>query len=913
MSRKTKTRKGREKKKFTAILVSHTHWDREWYSSLYVFRKRLVKMVDNLLATLENEPKFTRFTLDGQVIPIEDYLEVRPEHEVDIRKYVKEGRIAIGPSYVLPDNFLVSGEAHIRNLLLGMRIAEELGKVMKVGYFPDAFGQISQMPQILRGFGIDTAVFTRGVGNEGDRLNSEFIWRAPDGTSSVLAHWLVLSYGNLVNVSPNLGFAFNYVTRVANMLKKKATTNNVLLMNGSDHLEAQPHIPLVVDYVNKNSPDWEVRIGSPTDYFELIKAGEPSLQVFEGEFRSSKFHPVLTGVTSTRVYLKQANVETQTLLEKWVEPFDVWAWSLGERHNQGLIWQAWKLVLQCHPHDSICGCGIDWIHDDMMRRFGSAQHLGTPVLNNDLSLIASRINLGRDDYAIVVFNPLNWSRTDVVETTIFAKKSTDQFEIADPDGKPATFDVIGERMIGRTYSRKYKEKVLDVVILAEDVPPCGYKTYQIRSAYAGREGRKSGLVVHNDSTVENEFFKIKIQENGSITLTDKRSGTVYEDLSILQDGGEVGDEYNYDPPKQDKIYTSRDTEAHVTILERGLARCTLKVEYNLTLPASATEDRKTRASNLVSCPVTCYISLHANVPRVDFKLEFENNAKDHRLRVLFPTGIRCDHSYADQAFHVIRRPLELPSSKGWVELPVPTQPMQSFASAGDGKKGIAVATRGLQEYEVAEDGVVAVTLLRCVGWLSQEELSIRPGAGPIISTPGAQCLGKHIFHYSVVPYSGTWETAKVYLQALQHQTPMKTVQVVEHEFAVAGELVIVPGEFTEPVTKRTAQLTPTLPLLISFLSVEPNNILLSAVKRAEDGNGIIVRVYNTTDEKVEGKLRTYVEPRRCIPVNMREEPLKEEMKTMSKRKLGISFEAPPFRIRTFKLVFPGVRPTKRER
>jgi len=913
MSSKTKTKKEREKKKSTAILVSHTHWDREWYSSLYVFRMRLVKMVDSLLAILASDPKFTCFTFDGQVIPIEDYLEVRPEREDDIRKYVKEGRIAIGPSYVLPDNFLISGEAHIRNLLLGMRLAEEFGKVMRVGYIPDAFGQIAQMPQILNGFGIDSAVFERGVGNEGDTLKSEFTWRAPDGMSSVLTHWLVLSYSNLENITTNLDDAFHYVTQGANMLKAKATTSNVLLMNGSDHREAQPHIPRVVDYVNKKSPDWDIIIGTPFDYLELVKKCKPSLQLFDGEFRGSKFHPVLTGVTSARTYLKQANVETQTLLEKWVEPFDAWAWSLGERHNHGLIWQAWKLTLQCHPHDSICGCGIDWIHDEMMKRFGSAQHLGESVLKNDLSLIASKINLKDEDYGIVVFNPLNWSRTDVVKTTILGNISSDQFELIGPDGKPAIFKVLSKRMIGRTYSNTYKEKAFDVTFLAEDVPSCGYKTYRIRPVNRVREEHGSGLIVQEDNSAENEFFKIKIQENGSVTLTDKRNGMIYKDLNTLDDGGDTGDEYNYDQPKQDRTFSSKELKSEITVVENGPARCTLKVEYDFLLPVAAAEDRKTRLNSLISCPTTCYISLYAKVPRVDFKLEFENNAKDHRLRVLFPTGIGCDSSFADQAFHVIKRQVQLPDSEGWVELPVPTQPMQSFALVGDADKGVTVATRGLQEYEVTKEGVISITLLRCVGWLSQQDLSIRPAAGPIIPAPGAQCQGKQTFFYSVIPYVGNWEKAKVYLQAMQHQAPMKTVQVVEHEFAFMGEQVVVPGEFTEPLIQKTKSSSLALPLKLSFLSVEPDNILLSAVKRAEDGNGVIVRVYNTTNQNVKGKLRIYVEPRKVIAVNIREEPSEGESTTLSKHKQEISFEAPPFRIRTFRLAFPKVHPKKPEK
>jgi mannosylglycerate hydrolase len=900
-------------KKLRAILVPHTHWDREWYSPFQVFRTRLVKMMDNLLSVLANDPKFTCFTMDGQVIPIEDYLEVRPEREQELRKCVREGRIVIGPSYILPDNFLVSGEAHIRNLLLGMRLAENYGRVSKVGYMPDAFGQIAQMPQILKGCGIDTAVFTRGVGDEGEKLKSEFIWRAPDGQTSVLTHWLVCHYANLKNVSTNMSSALGYTARAINLLKNKATTRNVLLMNGNDHVEAQPHIPKVVENVNRTFPDVDVKMGTFSDYFQLVKAENPSLQTYEGEFRGSKYEAVLTGVTSARTYMKQTNVETETLLEQWAEPFDAWAWSLGEKHNHGLIWQAWKYTLQCHPHDSICGCGIDAIHDEMMGRFASAQLLGGSILKNDLSMIASRINLDNDDYAIVVFNPLNWSRTDVVKTTIFARKSTDEFDLIDSDGKPVAFGILNERVIGRTYSAEYHERVFDISFLAEDVPACGYKTYRIKrltkeEAEQKGERRESSLSSYVENAIENEYFKVKVEESGSITFTDKTTETTYRDFNTLEDGGDVGDEYNYDPPREERLFSNNNLKAEVKLFEVGPARLTLRVEYELQLPANATVDRKTRSSQLVPCHVTYYVSLCAKVPRVDFKLEFNNNAKEHRLRVLFPTAIASDHVYADQAFHVIKRPIAMPQGKNWLEPPAPTHAMQSFVSLSDGQKGLTVATRGLMEYEVTKDGTIAVTLLRCVGMLSQEKLSTRPAAGPLIPTPGAQCQGKRFFDYAVIAHKGTWEDSKAYLQAMQHKIPMRTAQVVDHEFAVLGDQAIIPGEFTEPVAKAAASPSSSLPLNHSFLSVEPDNIIVSAIKRAEDGSGIIVRVYNTTNEKVTGILRFPTRMKEVVPVNMREEPLTDSKKQGHEGHRNaeeVPFGAHPFRVHTFKLIVPS--------
>ena len=231
------------------IVVPHTHWDREWYQTFQQFRMRLVRALDRLLDILDRDPHFSNFMLDGQTIVLDDYLEVRPEQEERLKRHTRSGRIAVGPWYLQPDEFLVSGESLERNLQIGLQRAAEFGEPMRVGYVPDCFGHIAQMPQILRGFDIHSAVFWRGVG--ADAQKSEFYWTAPDGTRVLVVHLAdSRGYSNaaVMPLSPQ-----EFTTRVelltANLLPK-VTTSTLLFMNGSDHQEPQDRLPTAIEAAN---------------------------------------------------------------------------------------------------------------------------------------------------------------------------------------------------------------------------------------------------------------------------------------------------------------------------------------------------------------------------------------------------------------------------------------------------------------------------------------------------------------------------------------------------------------------------------------------------------------------------------------------------------------------------------------
>ena len=459
------------------ILVPHTHWDREWYQTFQQFRIRLVRTVDKLLNILNRDPKFNYFMLDGQTIVLEDYLEVRPEQEERLKKYTRSGRILVGPWYLQPDEFLVSGESLVRNLQIGLRQAAEYGEPMRVGYVPDCFGHIAQLPQILRGFGIDNAVFWRGVGEEAHK--SEFYWAAPDGTQVLVIHLAdTVGYSNasLMPLNPE-----EFVTRVEILtapLLSKATTNTLLFMNGSDHLEPQDGLPETIEAANKLlahiNPEHEkiltrfghheqngkvshfdninVRIGTLPQYIEAVRQqierspGTP-LQTLSGEMRSSQYSHLLPAVLSTRMWIKQQNTATEHMLERWMEPLTAWAWKLGAPYPKGLVKLAWKYLLQNHPHDSICGCSIDQVHRENSVRFAQSQQISENLITQAMQYLASvtdthtpfhaqgnRPHADHEALPIVVFNPAPGPRTEAVQIVAQLPGSLKNAVIVDESG-----------------------------------------------------------------------------------------------------------------------------------------------------------------------------------------------------------------------------------------------------------------------------------------------------------------------------------------------------------------------------------------------------------------------------------------------------------------------------------------------
>ena len=854
-------------------IVSHTHWDREWYLTLEEYRIKLVDLVDHLLDVLEKDPEYKYFMLDGQTVVLEDYLEIKPQNKERLKKLIARGRLLIGPWYILPDEFLVSAESHIRNLLLGDKICREFGGKMEVGYLPDSFGHIAQMPQILKGFGIESAVIWRGVGKEVKK--TEFIWQAPDG-SKVLTVYLPFGYCTGAALSSEVDDCKRRIKSMGEKLSPLATTDLLLLMNGCDHLEPQPQLPRLITEVNKKMDSAELVHSSLPIFFKELREKVCELPVYRKEWRSGERAIIVTGTLSSRMYLKQWNKKVQILLEKWVEPFSSFAYLAGKPYPSSLIWHAWRYLLKNHPHDSICGCGVDEVHEEMVTRFKKAQQVGERLYSQAINYLVANIDMANNEVNLVVFNPLPNRRTDIVEATVeldseLTRRTDWQagqlieikerekvgplpplLRVYDEENKeiPSVIEKVERvekiKCASDDLPRVYRTTSCHLTLLARDVPGLGYRTYRIKPSHEKVKEKKP-----EELKLENEYLKVTPNlKSGTLDIYDKETKISYQNCNLFVDGGDAGDEYTYSPPYEDRLISSAEAKSEIKWEAFSSVRSTLRIEIHLELPESLSKDRKKRSSKTIDCPITGYVSLYPGVKRVDVKTVVENKAKDHRLRVMFPAEIETDTSYAEGHFQVVSRKISSPETTGWMEKSHGISPQQNFVDINNQDLGLTIANRGLPEYEIVEEdqqSIIALTLLRCVGWLSQDGLLTRKGhAAWPLPTPGAQCLGIHTFHYSLIPHGGDWQRARTFMEAESFNTPMRCWQTKSHRGKLPGKM--------------------------SLVEIKPESLILSALKKAEEGEAIILRLYNTVPQTMEGSLSFFFPLKEAYLAGLNERP-----------------------------------------
>jgi len=830
------------KKSYRAFIVPHTHWDREWYQTFQQFRIRLIDLINNLIDILKKDKTFSDFIMDGQTIILEDYLEVHPEKREILKKYITEGRIHVGPWYILPDEFLVSSESIVRNLLLGHKIAFEFGRVMKVGYIPDPFGHISQMPQILRGFGIDNIIFWRGIEYDQSQGN-EFIWQGPDGTELFAVHLPKVGYCNAMSLPEDVEQAYKLIKEAIEDLLSRETSKSLLLLNGVDHLEAQPHIPRLAKELNKSFTDIEIKQGNLKEYIDYAKETiKPNLNRVTGEFRSGKDTPIIQSVYSSRMYIKQANERCETLLENWVEPTASLAWMLGKDYPQSLIWTSWKWLLKNHPHDSICGCSIDQVHEEMITRFNWSRQIAQEVINKNLDYITGKIKidyLNKEELALVVFNPLPYSIDENVKARIkFTKEiNFNRVKVLTTEGEEIPNQLKGygldHKIIFNPFdSPKFPEvNYADISFTVKDIPACGYKTFIIKAVNEVRVSKEYETDIRTGiDYIENKYYKVIAEkDNGTVTIVDKLNNKEFKNFNRFVDGGDAGDEYTYSPPLNDEIIVSRLN--NLSILEVGPSEAVLKISGKMMLPVGLKSDRKSRKNKKVECSVESEIKLYSEVQRIEFNTKFDNRASDHRLRVEFPTAIKTDYVYVNGHFDVVKRFIKLSDGEGWRERCFKTAHNSGFVDINNKEYGLAVLNLGLPEYEIfPENNTIALTLLRCVGWLSRGDLMYRKEeAGPSLPTPEAQCLGEHVFSYALIPHQGNWDTACISQRTKRYKTKILTRQL-ENQIG-------------------------DLPSSFSFVQLEGECLEISAIKKSEFENKLVIRVYNPIDRKTMGKIK----------------------------------------------------------
>jgi len=825
------------------VLVSHTHWDREWYHTFQKFRARLVDAIDRVLDLVRDDPGF-RFLLDGQTVVLEDYLEIRPDRRAELERACRERRITIGPWYVQPDSLLPSGETHVRNLLEGRRVGRDFGGVSRIAYTPDSFGHPAQLPQILRGFDLEPFVYWRGNGAEIDDLPAEYLWEAPDGTA-ILVHHLAEGYFGAAGLPGDALSAALFLQKLATKLGARTRNGRVLFMNGIDHAAPDAGAARAVEALRR-ATGWDVRRGVLEDFADELPREGP---VYRGELVGGRIANLLPGVWSTRLPQKLRNREAESRLLLWAEPWSAIAARHGLADERPALRTAWRSLLLNQAHDSICGCSQDRVHEQNEARWDDAIELAQETTTRALERLAGLDGMRRRpwdvDLDVAVFNPSPHVRTDVVRFALdpdmwveFRGEIERSMQVHPVLGTSAakhgyTADGAPVRVVGDAPSTRMRldpnEAPIAVELVARDVPAFGWRRYRLVRSEPCPDALDDGFEIAADD--------VAVTAGADGTFDVRFGAQLYRRLGALEDRGDRGDTYDFDPvesagggaePRIESVRVRRSRHPS------GLAL--LRIERDFSTPASLDDDRSARTEERVTSRIVMEARVAPGVPRVDLDVWIENRALDHRLRLLFPTGAPVAELFAASTCDVVRRTPGPQDATGWVHPAPATFVQQGFVSAG----GLTVGAPGLPEAEVTADGTIAITLVRAVGWLARMDLASRPiPAGPVLPTPGAQCLA---------PFRAR----------LSLQGGLEPQAVRDFE---AGFLAVPAG--SEP------RLAPDR----AMLEIEPKAVLLETLKPAEERSGIVLRLLNPTDRPEEATVRFGFTVGRVTPLRLDEIPL----------------------------------------
>ena len=766
-------------------IVPHTHWDREWYKSYQDFRLALVELIDTLLPLLERDASYPYFMLDGQMAVVDDYLEVRPEAEGRLRALAAAGRVSMGPWYILMDEFLASGETIVRNLQMGLGRGAAFGGVMELGYLPDMFGHIAQMPQILRLAGFSDAVVWRGVPSQVTK--NAFDWVAPDG-SSVRAEYLPVGYGNGAALPDD---AKALIRRTSDNVAEIEgfLTGDLLCMNGSDHLTPQRWLGRVVAEANDLQDDYDFEVTSLPGY--LAGAPREGLTRVEGELRSGSRSNMLMGVTSNRVDVKRRGAVAERELERRAEPLAA-LFQAPADYPDRLLELAWLEMIRNSAHDSICACSVDDVVDAVLHRYAEARAIAAGLADRAVKAFARSLSQA----GATVLNPSPRARSGLVELVVPADSPA-----------PAHVQVLSERgsmpgsmvldadtvrtVLGMLQGPKISDDAWIHDVLIEDTDegiditiavgteekadvPIAEAKQDVYTRLGARPDAVVRVAMDQPSTrriaarsgevpgygwrafealplshpVEvTEADGAVVLANGLVRIDiDSATGTFALDgtpgYGRLVDGGDLGDSYNYSPPRQDSFVDTPRAVA-IQIDERGPVRARARVTTSYDWPDHVDGSSQARVGSH-PVDVQTVVEVRADEATVRVTTSFVNPSGDHRLRVDLPLPEPVSESHAESAFAVVRRGLTAEGRPD--EFGLPTAPANRFVRAGR----LTVVHEGVCEYELIdiegeEAHTMALTVLRSTGMLSRLGMAYRPfPAGPLTAVEGLQMRGKKV-------------------------------------------------------------------------------------------------------------------------------------------------------------------------
>lgn len=837
-------------KKF--IVISHTHWDREWYLPFSSFRLKLVDLIDKLFALFERDKDYI-FHLDAQTVVLEDYLELRPQNEGLLKRYVSSGNLRVGPWYLQNDFYLTDAEATVRNLLIGTELAAKFGKCGTVGYAPDQFGNVSQLPQILSEFGIHDFVFGRGFkmhetvnGVRRERaLPAEFEWVGADGTKCLaihLRHW----YNNAQHIPAERECARLLLDINEKNYEGVNLSPYILLMNGVDHLEAQSDVREIISSLQREGRDIEQT--SLDDYIACVRRSLEGKALFryKGALNRGCDYDVLKGCWSSRVYLKTANVQAQDLLLTQLEPLYSYLRANGfEPYPENELRYLWKELLKNHPHDSICGCSNDATHRHMEDRFELVRETGEDLLNRGFKVVAAHMphpEKADGNYSVTLFNGTARTQSGVVEAELnfLLKEKITAFDLVDDKGVSLPYEILSEEQtLLDVFSPLNLPGVLDVVktriaFYAEAVPAYSAKIYAVVPHRAGKV-----LFSPAEGRAENEYYALTL-EQGKLYLCDKRTGKRYCNPVRLEDSADKGDAYVYRLSPCAPVTTE---PSEVRFVDCGALSKSVALTFAYDCPARYDFSADKRSAEAVPMRVEVRLTLEQGNPVIKVDYAFENRACDHRMRLIVLADIAAGRVFTDSVYDYAER---LPKESCDIT-DCDTHHNATFARLIGSDNALTVYTQGQHECENVQGGL-AFTIVRSTGEINRDATTFRPTGGKKWSVPQNQCLrflsGKLGFTYGAAASAADcYEQAKLFRNGLLvHADSFDTKKYSGGRFAVqAAEL----EKFYYVEDIYAGRELPCAPLF----TCGDDRIGVTCCKAGERG-GVTVRFVNLSDEPV---------------------------------------------------------------
>ncbi|MGK4094111.1 alpha-mannosidase [Pediococcus pentosaceus] len=839
-------------------IVNHTHWDREWYFTSMDALVLSDQLFSDILTELE-EHKEANFVLDGQLSILDEFISLYPEKITEIKTLVKKNQLFIGPWYTQSDANFTSGEAILRNAMIGDFESKKYGKKMCIGYLPDTFGFNAQMPVILQEAGLDNIVMWRGLNLNKHVKSPYFKWAGMGNKNTVYAINMPQGYGTGMLLEDSVDFVDGRLDPAVKFIKAYVD-KDILIPSGNDQLAIIHDLKKQIDKINKIGK-YNYQISSYPNFLETLKKDASSLETYKGELRDPVLARIHKTIGSVRMDIKQEIFHLEDKLTFRIEPLMVIAKKVGINLSNRLLVLAWKKLLECQAHDSLSGCVSDSVANDIKHRLKESNEICNSIENIILKQISDYLDMKENEILVVNSSVKKFIGNKTV--TVLSKNPNICFEEIESQVLNSKYvdsreNILNETPAGNQYITEDGYYILTIEIKCE-LPPLGFKVYRFNS-----DSYDEQKVMVKNKSIKGK--KIEILFDGSTVIYKDQNVKIFDFVSLI-DEGNAGDTYDFSPLKN--AMASRLEFNHCICYSFGEYE-EMKLEGNVKLPYTL-EDRINHTSNKeFNFKIDFLIDKN---DEIKIKVDFENTVLNHRVRLALNMGEVIKYAKASIPFGYIKReniPLNHWKDK-YVEMPVNVEPFDKEVSVNTDNYSFNVFTTDTREYEYLGNKIY-FTLVATTDSLGKPNLLYRPGRASgdttkkghiMINTPMAQLEHQKMsFEFwikkdKVNPNElrlAEWKHQKILPNiAYQNQNLNYFINRIDNKIQKFDKNIFIEREYS----------------VLQGMSIE--NLVSSVYNSYYEKDAFVIRFENPTNEPIQLPIDTYFDRFQVTRINALEE------------------------------------------